>query len=136
MTSEMTLEEKRRLAVSVLEAYGRQDLEAVLEALHPAVEWVPPIALAEGRVFRGHAGVRRWWADLTSTFEGFSAEVDEVREVGGRLVVLGRLRSRGKESGVEISDEVGWLWGFREGTISSMHVYLSHGEALKAVSEG
>lgn len=131
----MTLEEKRRLAISVLEAYGRQDLDALLDALHPAVEWVPPIAVAEGRVFRGHDGVRRWWADLTSTFEGFSAEVDEIRDAGERLVVLGRLRSRGKGSGVEISDDVGWLWSFREGAISSMHVYLSQEDALNTASE-
>lgn len=133
MAASMNLAEKTQLVRAVLDAYGNQDLEAILEHLHTSVEWVPPIALAEGRTFRGHAGVREWWEDLISTFEGFSAEVEQFREAGDGLLALGRILSYGRGSGVEISDEVGWLWEFRDGKINRMRIYLGHDEALKAV---
>lgn len=132
----MTLEEKTHIVRMVLDAYGRQDLKAMLEHLHPAVEWIPPIALAEGRSFRGHAGVRDWYANLIETFEGFSAEVQDIREAGDRLLALGRIRSYGGESGIEINEPVGWLWEFRDDKICQMRIYLSHDEALRAIQGG
>ena len=46
------------------EAFNRRDMTAFLDLLDPDVEWVPILAVLEGRVYRGHKDVRRWVEDL------------------------------------------------------------------------
>jgi ketosteroid isomerase-like protein len=42
------------------EAVNRGDVDGLLVAIHPDVEFTSLIAEAEGETFRGHEGVRRW----------------------------------------------------------------------------
>ena len=58
----------------VFEAFNRRDIAAFLELLDPDVEWVPILAVLEGRVYRGHEEIRRWIKDLATDWEFF--EVD------------------------------------------------------------
>jgi hypothetical protein len=58
-------------------------------------------------VFRGHAGVRRMIRDLNETFAEVHIEMSEFRDLGDGLVAFGRMRNRGKASGVET--ETPWL---------------------------
>ena len=64
--------------------------------------------------YRGHEGVRRWWANLNATFEEFEASIDQVRDEGDVVMALGRLRARFR-SGHHLDTEVGWVLRFRDG---------------------
>ena len=78
-----------------MEAFLRHDIEPLLETSHPEIEWYPFSAQVEGDVaYRGHEGVRRWWANLNATFEEFEASIDQVRDEGDVVMALGRLRAR------------------------------------------
>ena len=46
------------------EALNSGDLEAFLARTAEDVEFTSLVAEAEGRVFRGHAGVRAWWGSV------------------------------------------------------------------------
>ena len=115
-----------------MEAFLRHDIEPLLETSHPEIEWFPFSAQVEGDVaYRGHEGVRRWWANLNATFEEFEASIDDVRDEGDVVMALGRLRARFK-SGITLDTEVGWVVCFREGLAVWGRAYQSHAEALEA----
>jgi ketosteroid isomerase-like protein len=59
--------------------------------------------------------------------------IDEVRDLGDQVLVLGRLLARGLGSGVPVDESIAIVHGLREGLIVSVRVYLDHAEALKAV---
>ena len=87
-----------------IEAYNRRDFDVVLEFLDPEIEWHPGIQArlgGEGAVYRGHAGARELFRDVTEVFDAFDIELAEIRDLGAdRLVATGRLctRGRGKRS--------------------------------------
>ena len=50
-------------------------------------------------VYRGHEGIRELFADAGRTLPDASFEFAEIRDLGDRLLSLGRLRAHGMESG-------------------------------------
>ena len=58
--------------------------------LHSAI-----VGGAEGNVYRGHEGFRRWYADSFESFEELRNEWSEFRDLGDRVLVLGTLRRGG-----------------------------------------
>src|SRR4051794_25612392 len=75
------------------------DIDGLLVAVHPDVEFTSLIAEAEGETFRGHDGVRRWWKGVVLPLGGLHGEPEEVRDLGDTVVVrvLGTYRPRGVE---------------------------------------
>jgi ketosteroid isomerase-like protein len=115
-----------------MEAFLRHDIEPLLETSHPEIEWFPFSAQVEGDVaYRGHEGVRRWWANLNATFEEFEATIDEIRDDEDVVMALGHLRAQFR-SGITLDTEVGWVFRFRDGLAVSGRAYQSHAEALDA----
>jgi ketosteroid isomerase-like protein len=118
-----------------LEAGNRGDVDTLLEELDPEVEWHSALhALLGGkeRVFRGHEGVREMIGDLNEAFDEFQVEVSEIRDLGDRLVAIGRTRARGKASGVETETPYALVTEIRDGRTVSVRGYLDHREALDA----
>jgi ketosteroid isomerase-like protein len=115
-----------------MEAFLRGDVEPLLEMSDPQIEWYPFSAQVEGdAAYHGREGVRRWWENLTATFDEFEATIDTVREDGDRIVALGHLRARFK-SGITLDTEVGWVFRFRDGLAVWGRAYQSHAETLQA----
>jgi ketosteroid isomerase-like protein len=117
------------------EAINRRDVEAVLEGLDPEVEWhdVFQVMLGgEAKVYRGHAGVRDMFRDLYEAFIEIRGEFSEIRDLGDRIVVIGRLSARGKQSGAEIESPLGSMLQFRHGRAVQIRTYLDPKEALEA----
>jgi ketosteroid isomerase-like protein len=116
-----------------LEAFASRDLEAMLlqidsEAeLHSAI-----IGGAEGNTYSGHEGFRRWYADSYETFEYFRFEWSEVRDLGDRVLTLGHVKVRGRESGAEIDSPMGWVYTVRRSKVLKAEGFLSRAEALEA----
>jgi ketosteroid isomerase-like protein len=78
--------------------------------------------------------VRAWVADIRENFERFGPWLDEARAVGeDRVVVLGGIKGRARESGVDMAERMGWVCEFRDGLVRRMMFYGSWREALEAV---
>jgi hypothetical protein len=94
----------------VIDAFNRRDLGAYLELMDPEVEFTPyEVWVQGGDPYRGHAGVRSWWEESFAVLPDLRAEVYEVRDLGGRaLLVHGRLRGQGAGSGAPIERTM-WL---------------------------
>ncbi len=91
------------------DAANRRDIEAMLEDLDPDVEWHPAIAALLGgkaTMYRGHEGVREWFRDQDEVFAEVRIDYSDIRDVGERVVGIGRLRTRGKASGAETESPV------------------------------
>ena len=116
-----------------LAAYEAGDVETMLSFMDPNGElYSAIIGGAEGKVYRGHAGFRSWFAETQVAFEALSTELTEFRDLGDRVLGFGRVRARGRESGVELDSATGWLFTLREGKIVRAEGYLDPAKALEA----
>jgi ketosteroid isomerase-like protein len=74
-----------------------------------------------------------WRAEIDRNFELHEVTADEIREAGGKVLVLGAVRFRGKTSGTEMQYPFGWVCEMCDGALFRMFFYSSHAEALEAV---
>ena|SRR5215213_4818910 len=114
-------------------AFNRRDMAGLLALLDPDVEWVPVLAVLEGRVYHGHEDVRRWVEDLASDWESFEVFYEEMRELGDRVLVFGYWRARGRASG-GMSEQPGtWLYEIKSGKVVRLKTFTNRAEALETV---
>lgn len=121
-----------------LEAGNRGDIETLLEELDPEVEWHSALhALLGGEqtVFRGHDGVRKMIRDLNETFSEIHLDITEIRDLGDRLVAIGRYRARGTASGAETETPLALVTEIKNGKTISLRAYFDPEEALEAAGQ-
>ncbi len=118
------------------QAWNADNLDAFLAEADPEVEWHTALEQAlEGRAstYRGHDGVRQAWSEYRSqAWGGFMSQIQEIRDLGESVLLLGHLDASGRTSGIELSQEFGQLVTFRDGKILRTEDFLSHAEALEA----
>jgi uncharacterized protein len=130
--SEENLEAARR----AVDAFNRGDIDAVLQAVDAEVEWRPEgqtmILGGEPPVYRGREGalaaLREWYEVLAE----IHVEIAEVRDLGERIVAIGRIRALGKESGAPVESPAGYVLDFKHGKLIRVWEYLDPKEALEA----
>jgi ketosteroid isomerase-like protein len=118
-----------------LDAWNRGDADGWLESVHPEIEWFSAISMrVEGTetVYRGPAEMRRFWDEWHSVWN-LTIEVSEIRDLGDTVVTLGRIRTRGKASGVDLEGPVAYVGEFDGGLLRKIRAYLDPSEALEAV---
>jgi uncharacterized protein len=114
-------------------AFGRGDVDALVEDAHPDVELRPAVTGGlEGTVYRGREGFRQFLADIDAVWHEFRPEAEEFRDLGDRVLVLGRTLGRGIGSGVEVDTEAGWVLGMRDGKLHRFRSFVSQEAALEA----
>jgi uncharacterized protein len=107
--------------------------EPLWEVLDPGIEWIiDPTGLLAG-TYRGHEGVKQFLERLRESFYEQHVEIDDLIDVGDSVVVLCRVRSRGRSSGMTVEQPVGWVYQVRKGRIVSGRVYFRQVEALEAL---
>ena len=114
-------------------ATSKRTLKKCSRTSHPEGELHSAIVGgAEGNVYRGHEGFRRWVADSFDSFEGVRNEWSEFRDLGNRVLALGHVRARGRGSGMELDSAMGWVFTVRRGKVVKAEGFLRRAEALKA----
>ena len=119
----------------VTDAYNRLDVGAMLDELHPEIEWHPWLQLQLGggaTVYRGHEGVRKGIRDWKKRSLR-SRQSTEIRDLGERVVAIGHHRGRGKESGAITESPLAWIVEFKSGKVIRVREYLDPKQALEAV---
>jgi len=115
------------------EAFNRRDLDTFLAVMHPDTEFLPyEVAVQGGEPYCGRDGMRRWWEESLEVLPDLTVELDEVRGLGDRVFVSGRLTGHGAGSGAAIERA---LWGvleFRDGKQFRYKAFGSASEALEA----
>jgi ketosteroid isomerase-like protein len=93
-------------------ATNRGDVEALLTALHPEVEFhafMEELLSGENRVYSGHAGVREFFGDFNEAFDELHWDYPDIRDLGDRVLAIGTFSARGRGSGAEVETPLGVL---------------------------
>jgi ketosteroid isomerase-like protein len=122
----------------MVEAYNRRDLEAVVTAYRPDMEYYPyrefvEAGLAEP-VYRGPSGYRAY---IEATYDVWGTEVrlypTELIDLGDRIVLLADMPMRAQASGVALAQTYAGVSRLKHGRVIRNDDYLTHTEALEAV---
>jgi ketosteroid isomerase-like protein len=118
---------------AVYAAFERGDIEAALAYVAPRCELRPEgTSAATGRsVYRGHDGVRDYFADVARVWSGgLTLEPLDYRAVAGSVVVFGRVHGDGELG--PIDREVVWVWKLDQGLLVSGQVFATSQAAIAA----
>lgn len=126
-------QETVELAREVLAALGSRDPSRLIALSDPEVEWHSFFALSVEGVYRGHDGTRRYMTDLADAWEIARAEIDDALGIGDVAVLVGRIRYRGKGSGVASASSAGWMLRFRNGQVLRFRAFREPAQALEAL---
>jgi ketosteroid isomerase-like protein len=129
-------QENVEIAQRAVAAWNRGDVEGYLACFHPDCEWYSAVAgkfEGEEAVYRGHDELRRFWEDWHSVWD-LQIEIDEYRDLGHSVLMLGHLRAHGKGSGIDLDVPVAYLGSENQGgLIRKLRAFLNPQEALEAV---
>ena len=118
----------------VIGALNRGDLDRALEGAADdfVLDFSNSIGPAKG-VYRGKRQFRDFWTTLHEDFDEVHWEPEEIIEVDeSTLVVVGRIRGRGRGSGVNVDAVSATVWTIIDGEGRSVKLYQSKAEALEA----
>jgi len=114
------------------EAHKAGGVEALLPFYAADVACYPTQFL-KGSVYRGHDGAIRLESAFADYFDDFAFDVDEIRDMGERVLARATMTGRIKDSGAPIRQSIGVLVSdFRDGLIGEIR-FFNWQEALEAV---
>jgi uncharacterized protein len=116
------------------EAMSSWDVDALLRLYDPQVEYLPLTGTrVESGGYRGHDGVRAYFAEARDLWDVMEPEGHDYRDLGDCVVVAGRCRVRGRVSGAESHPTCAWVIHVRDGAIVSHRTCATYDEALQTV---
>jgi ketosteroid isomerase-like protein len=131
------LSDFRKLLEQSRDAFNARDPEAWNEAWNGDCEWHPFLtAREEGDPgYHGHNGVRAWFEDVDEMFSEIHVDLEQYRQIGHRLLVLGEMRATARATGEEMRSEVAWVVEPRGEKLHRGWSYGSHEEGERAAEE-
>jgi ketosteroid isomerase-like protein len=115
------------------DAINRRDVDALMECSSSDIEFTSAMGGAVvGGSLRGREGIEALFAEIRQTWEEHRMVIEDIRDLGERVLGLGRLEGRGKASGVSVDVPYAIISDFRDGKVWRSRSYLDHGEALRA----
>jgi ketosteroid isomerase-like protein len=107
-------------------------LDAVALFVHPDFEIIGKLSIGDV-VGRGLDGLKMVWREWLRPFESYRAEIEDVIDLDGRVLVL--VRDYGRLIGTtrEVTDTGASIWTLREGKVARVEFYPERGRALEAV---
>jgi ketosteroid isomerase-like protein len=106
---------------AIYDAFARRDLSEALRHFHEDAEMiVPGTAAAVGHAgpYRGHAGIREYFADVERAWEQLQLHADDIRAIADTIVVLGHIT--GRIADAPTRRRVVWTWRLRDGQVASV----------------
>ena len=109
-----------------IRAYNARDVEGLLAVAHPDLVWRPMAATAvDGSAYEGHAGVVRYFEESSAIWERMEIDVDEISGEGEAIVLVGRIRARGRGSEADVETPAALVLEVRDGLLARCDTYRS-----------
>jgi ketosteroid isomerase-like protein len=89
--------------------------------------------LPDAPVGLGRVGFERWTQAWNEAWQSWDIENEKYIDAGEQVVVLTRLRGRGKGSGVQVEEQGGFVILLRAGKVLRLEYFASRAKALEAV---
>jgi ketosteroid isomerase-like protein len=117
-----------------IDAFNRRDGDLVAELTTPDFAWFPALPGAvEAGGYRGREGLETYFGEVRGTWEKLRIFIDELRDLGDRVLLLGRTEGRGRASGVGVNAPIGIAYDLRGQKVSRCRAFLNHADARKAL---
>jgi ketosteroid isomerase-like protein len=100
--------------------------------LDSQIEWVNPPDAIERGTRRGLDAFGTAVGAVSDTFAGVGVDIDEMLDVGDRVVVLATLHGRGRGSGAEVERRQGYVWTLCDGKAVRFEWFNSPDDAMRA----
>jgi ketosteroid isomerase-like protein len=127
--------ESVELVSRAFSAFNRRDEVELLSLCHPDIEWIPMRPSVQGRVYRGHDGVREALADVATEFEELRNDPRRWLDLGERVVIAGRLVAKERRGGLRIDIPGAWLCELREDKVAYLRAFPDEEAAVSAARE-
>jgi ketosteroid isomerase-like protein len=123
-----------------LTAGADADKEALLAALpeviaqmcDPEIEWIEDPQRADGRVYRGHDGVRESFERWLDQWDEYGMDAERFVDCGDDVLVVAREHGRGATSGASVSARIYLVFTFRAGKVLRYREFYDEAAALEA----
>jgi len=112
-----------------VEAFNRRDWDGFCALMDEDIEVESRLTQMEG-VYRGHAGLRRWWDDLLGAIPDYVLDLDEVRDLENFVLARGRGLLASETPVIDLIWQPSEWWGRK---CLWWKVCLREAEALEAI---
>ena len=119
-------------------AFGRSDIETILDSLADDVEWVLPGEglIPQAGTYHKRDGVARFFQTLTQTTEFSNFEPREFIAQGDQVVALGSYRGKAKVTNRPFESQWAMAFTIRNGKITKFREYTDTATIGKAFAAG
>jgi ketosteroid isomerase-like protein len=114
-----------------IDAFNARDMEAMISCCDPGIEYHSQFAAADGAVYHGHDGIRRWHRDLEEVWGAeIRAEPEAYFDLGQHTSVSYMFHGRGQRSGAKVAMPGTQVARWREGRMVYVRGYTQRDDAL------
>ena len=125
----------RERLMTVVEALGRGDIDAVQALCHPDAELRPTIMAVDSRAFSGPHLIADWLAFVGEVWDDYGMEFGSVlAETEDKIVFSATQTGRAKASGAPLAELRYVVYEFKDELIWRATGYATQREALAAVA--
>jgi ketosteroid isomerase-like protein len=119
------------------DAFKRQDWEALMMLYDPEVEIdLSRSGMPDGGTYHGYDGLTLGWATWRGAWDEYEFEIEELTELGDRVLALTRIHARSKGHGIDTDVRGGELLTVRNGLIVHFVNFLDRDAALREAGLG
>ena len=83
-------------------------------------------------VYRGHDGIRKFYAEVLEVWQSYTWEPEQLLEHGDLVLVLVRTAGRGRGSGLDVDRETAMIWRVRGDKALWLRFYRDREQAVAA----
>jgi ketosteroid isomerase-like protein len=113
------MNESEKLLSRIYDAFNRRDIDTVLAAMHPAVDW--PNGWEGGRV-AGHDEVRSYWSRQWAAVDPTVVPIGFQHRGDGKIAVRVQQTVRDLAGKILMDGEVVHVYSFEDGLIKAMDI--------------
>jgi ketosteroid isomerase-like protein len=127
-------EENVEVVRQIFDAFNSEDIDLILSFTHRDFEVeVPPDFSAEPDTYRGHDGMRHYWASFQDAMEEIRFQPERLWDAGQVVVVVMHVTAKGRQTAIPVEQRLVGLWTIFDRKAVRVRVYGSQAEALRAV---
>jgi len=120
------------VARNAVAAFNRRDVPALVEMTTDDFQWVTWTGTVETTVYDGAEGLAGYFQDA-DIWEVLDLDVQEFRDLGDKVLVVGMFHARGGGSGAEVQAPYYSAFFVNEGKLARVLSFRTEEEALDAV---
>jgi ketosteroid isomerase-like protein len=127
---------KEQMVADLFEAFSGRRLARVLPLLTDDIVFVPMTARVTqaGEPYRGHEGIRRYFADLEAQWTELTLYPAQIKAAGNAVVALGLVSGRGAAGAFEAAPTT-WMFKFRGERVAHIQIFSDGAYVLEALGQ-